>query len=357
MSIKDIAEKVGVSSSTVSRVLNNPQHKCSSKELRDKIWKVAIEMNYTPNQAARNLKLGKAEEKSKVYYINVLVTRMDEQQNDPFYTELLKVIESEIHKRGCILSTIWYKSFFSNNSKCQRMDLDHKISEMYKETEDKNDGLIIIGKCNKEALKHWGKKYKNIVCVNRNAINYDIDEVFCDGRKIATMAVEYLIQLGHTDIGYVGEYHDESRYKGFLEVLCKHDIDVDPNWIIGTRPTEADGYEAMKKIFNMEYAPTAIYCANDIIAVGMLKCINKHKRRFYTPSIISSDDIDEAQNTNPMLTTICLPKEEMGRFAVSLLIGRIEGLYKCTAKVEMSGQLIIRSSCTSPGNSYWNYYI
>ena len=65
MSIKKIAEKAGVSASTVSRVLNNPNYKCSSPEVRDKIWKIAIELNYTPNTAARNLKMGLKEKEEK----------------------------------------------------------------------------------------------------------------------------------------------------------------------------------------------------------------------------------------------------------------------------------------------------
>lgn len=95
MSIKKIAEKVGVSPATVSRVLNNPNYHCATEGMRDRIWKAAIEMNYMPNEAARNLKMGaSAVRKDKVYYINVLMTRMDAAQSDPFFTELLHMVES-----------------------------------------------------------------------------------------------------------------------------------------------------------------------------------------------------------------------------------------------------------------------
>ena len=83
MSIKKIAEKAGVSPATVSRVLNNPNYKCSSAELRDKIWNIAMELNYVPNEAARNLKRGISVRSGKTYYINVLMTRMDDSQTDP----------------------------------------------------------------------------------------------------------------------------------------------------------------------------------------------------------------------------------------------------------------------------------
>lgn len=355
MSIKKIAEKVGVSPSTVSRVLNNPNYQCSSKSMRDKIWKAAIEQNYTPNKAARNLKLGNREEE-KTYYINVLVTRMDSYRTDPFFTELLRVIESEIHRHFCILSKIWYEPLFSNDKKCRNISLEQKIEQMYKETENKNDGLIIIGKCNKEALKQWSKKYKSIVSVNRNSTNYEVDEVLCDGRKISAIAVEHLVKLGHENIGYVGGCHNEARYRGFLDVLHKYDMVVEPDWVVETRQTEAEGYEAMEKFLKMEDPPTGIYCANDITAIGMLKCMNKHKTRFYTPSIISSDDIEEAQNTNPMLTTVRLPKEEMGKFAMYLLLDRMSGGHKGITKLELEGKLMIRNSCTVANESSWSDY-
>ena len=158
MSIKKIAEKVGVSPATVSRVLNNPNYRCAKEGLRDRIWKAAIELNYVPNEAARSLKMGVTQGEKKTYYINVLMTRMDAAQSDPFFTELLHVVESEIHKNACILSKVWYKSIFSNDRKCRSVNLDEIVNDMYEEVEGKCDGLIIIGRCNKEALKKLKKK-------------------------------------------------------------------------------------------------------------------------------------------------------------------------------------------------------
>lgn len=358
MSIKKIAERVGVSPATVSRVLNNPNYRCATPGLRDKIWKTAMELNYVPNEAARKLKMGLASEVGKTYYINVLMTRMDVAQSDPFFTELLHVIESEIHKNNCILSKVWYRSLFSNDRKCRVENLNKIIGEMYEATEGKCDGLIIIGKCNKEALKKLNRKYKSVVSVNRNSTNYEVDEVVCDGRKIAAEAVEYLIQLGHRNIGYVGECHNESRYNGYVDILRKYEIDLEPEYVVETRQTEAEGYETMKRFLQSDDCPTGIYCANDITAVGMLKYLNRYKNRYYMPSIIASDDIEEAQYTKPMLTTVRLPKDEMGKFALYLLLDRIKGGHKGIVRIEIEGKLMIRNSCTHVSESSWSdYYI
>lgn len=358
MSIKKIAEKTGVSPATVSRVLNKPDYKCSSPELRDKIWRAAIELNYTPNEAARNLKLGKLPGRNKTYYINVLMTRMDASQSDPFFSELLRVIESEIHNQSCILAKVFYMSVFSNDIKCRKENLDKVIESMYEETNGKSDGLIIIGKCNREALKKLNQRYKSVVSVNRNSTNYEVDEVTCDGGKIAALAVEYLYSLGHRNIGYVGECHNEARYTGYLSVLKKYELELEPDYVVETKQTEVEGFEVMKRFLQSDDCPTGIYCANDITAIGMLKCLEKFKNRYYMPSIISSDDIDEAQYAKPMLTTVRLPKEEMGRFALYLLLDRIQGRHRSVVCMELEGKLMKRNSCTRVEEAGWSdYYI
>lgn len=215
-----------------------------------------------------------------------------------------------------------------------------------------------FGKCNDNVLKKLSAKYRSIVSVNRNSTNYLVDEVICDGKRIAAMAVEYLIGLGHRKIGYVGDCHNESRYKGYQDTLFQYGIDIDISFVIEAEHTEAEGYAVMERLIQRGDAPTAIYCANDMIAIGMLKCLNKYKNRYYVPSIISSDDIEEAQYTRPMLTTVRLPKEEMGKFALYLLIDRLGGGHKGIVRTELEGKLMIRESCTLVENANrMEYYI
>lgn len=177
MSIKEIAKRAQVSPATVSRVLNNPDYKCSSPQIRGRIRKAAIELNYVPNEAARRLKTGSSTPEEKTYYINILMTRADSAHIDPFFEELLRVVETEIHRNNCILSQVWYKAVFSSDKRCRRENVSGIIDKMYEKTEGRCDGLIIVGKCNKEALALLQKKYKNVVCVNRNGSYGMVDEV------------------------------------------------------------------------------------------------------------------------------------------------------------------------------------
>ena len=356
MSIKKIAEQAGVSISTVSRILNRPDYKCSIPGLREKVWAIAMKMDYVPNEAARNLKKGKQSRDSRIWYINVLMTRTDESRTDPFFTELLRVVESEIHEHNCILSKVWYMPLFSDDRKCRRENLDQIIQGMYTETEGKQDGLIVIGRCNPLALKKLNQKYRSIVSVNRNSTNYEVDEVLCDGKKVAMMAVDYLLSLGHRNIAYVGDCYNEARYRGYLEALHRHDIEPEVDYILQTGQTEAEGYAAMQKFIEFDDRPTGIYCANDITAIGMLKYLGSGKSRYYTPSIISSDDIEQAQYTQPMLTTVGLPKDEMGKFAIYLLMDRMRGGHKSVVRTELEGRLMIRNSCSGVEDSEWSDY-
>ena len=352
MSLKAIADIAGVSVSTVSRVLNDPDYRCKDAKTRDSIWNAAIKLNYKPNLAARNLRLGTNISAPDSSYINVLVTRMDDSGADPFFTEILHSVETEIHKNMCILSKVWYISMFSDDKKCKTADIPSIVDELYNQSKGHSDGLIIIGKCNLRVLRELHKRFDNIVSVNRNSTNYEIDEVLCDGAKIAAKATEYLVSLGHIRIGYIGACHNEARYKGFISVLQKHELDIDPEYIIETRQTEVEGYDAMAELNKMDEPPTALYCANDISAIGMIKYAAGHKNSYH-PSIIASDDIELAGYITPMLTTVSLPKTEMGRFATRLLIDRIKGGHKSTTRMELEGKLVIRNSCYDIRDGDW----
>ena len=278
MSIKKVAEIAGVSVSTVSRVLSDPDHRCSSEEVRQRILQAARELDYVPNEAARSLKSGKAGAK-QVYYIDILLTRVISDENDPFFSEILRLAEIEIRRNSCIVSSIWYRSNFSNEKYCMSEDVEGNAAELYKNREHRSDGLIIIGKCCPRALKALEKYEKNIVSINRNSTNYEVDEVLCDGRKIALTAIEQLVKCGHSKIGYVGDCHNEMRFLGYQEALTKYRLDSDIDYIFDTVPGEEQGYKAMEYFLKQSDPPTGIYCANDILALRKKLCKNNQLQK------------------------------------------------------------------------------
>ena len=349
MSIKEIAKKTGVSPSTVSRVLNNPAYRCSSEELRARIWQTAVEMNYTPNEAARRLKQGKGQDRQKTYYINVLLTHTDQLAMDPFFRELLDCVESEIHSRFCVLSKVWVNSLFSDDAWCATGAAAKEIEGMYAQTADRADGLIIIGRCNADALQ-------SVVSVNRNPTGGLTDEITCDGSRVAELAVRHLVGLGHTRIAYVGECQGEARFKGYQHALANAGIAVRDAYVFDRKQAQIEADSLIRQMAAMKDGPTGIYCANDITAVGMLWALGNVRGQFYHPSIIASDDIEEGQRTRPMLTTVRLFKEDMARHALYLLLDRLQGGHQGVIRMDIQPQIVERGSTARADAGGWYTY-
>ncbi|MCR5121401.1 MAG: LacI family transcriptional regulator [Ruminococcus sp.] len=350
MSLKKIAEMTGVSVSTVGRILNDPARKCSDEEVKRRVLEAAREIGYIPNASARSLRAG-GKNAEHIYHINILLTRFAHEAADPFYDELLMLLEKELRTSGCIVGNVWHYSEFSDEKTARGdrtnavVQLNALIESLYKDGGQRSDGLVIVGKVTSRALKQLKTKEKNIVTINRNSTNYEVDEVLCDGSRIAQTAVGYLAKLGHTRIGYVGDCHSESRFTGYQKALTENRLSPDIDYICDTLPNEVNGITAFEYFSSLPDPPTGIYCANDILAVGMIKAMNRRRGRGYLPSIISSDDIDAAQYTKPMLTSVSIPKNEMVRFALMLLLDRIRGGHKTVSRLEVEGTLVIRESC------------
>ena len=345
MTIKDIAARAGVSTATVSRVLNDPNYRCAKPETREAIWRIAMEMNYTPDEHARGLKLREAPVKTA--FFQALMTRAGaESENDPFFRELLRCVETEIAARHCVLCDIQYRAELSDDKRCARMDVPAQVRRMREAAGERCDGIIVIGKCNANVLRELRRQYGNVVSVSRNSTGYAVDEVLCDGEKVAALAVEHVLELGHRRIGYVGACRNESRYRGYLATLGAHGLDLIPGYVVETRQTEEEGYRAMRAFLQLDDAPTAVYCANDLTALGALRCLGEMRQLRVRPSVVASDDIEAAQACTPSLTTVRVPKREMAHLAVRLLLDRMRGGHAGPVRVEVEGTLVQRESCT-----------
>lgn len=102
----------------------------------------------------------------------------------------------------------------------------------------------------------------------------------------------------------------------------------------------------METILRSSHLPSALFCANDCTALGVLEALKKHKKRGYLPSIISIDNINDSQKTTPLLTTIDIPKKEMAHLAVTLLVDRRNEARDENIRIELPSRLILRESCT-----------
>lgn len=328
MSLKKIAEMVGVSPSTVSRVLNNTVPTCASTELKEKIWEAAHALQYVPNTEARNLKMGKRET-AKTYKIAVILTRFGFLDKDPFFRELFQSIEEALLERTCILQMV---------TNAEEVDFS-ALKEI--------DGIIILGRCSDAFLTRLKHDTRNIVGVDRNPTDYKMDEIICNGKTAAVKAMEYLLSLGHQKIGYIGDCSFEARYVGYCETLIKQNIPINYHYIQSTDQTYESGYQAMMELRKQDM--TAVFCANDITALGAMQALtdsaSQKKEKKRAVSVIAIDNIAGAMNSTPLLTTVDIPKEEMGRMAVTVLLDRISHKHSEYLRVEFPCKVIERESC------------
>ena len=367
MTIRDIAARAGVSAATVSRVLNNPAYRCSSEEVRKRIWQVARETGYLPNQAARMLKMGSRPEAERVRTVDVLVTRSGRQASNPFFNEMLRCIQGEVHQQRGMLGSVWYESGFADDRVCRRSTAVRMVESLLADSAGargpsasagmpvragetataapRRDGIVIIGKCRLEAVRVLAARYEAVVSISRNPGTFVADEVVCDGARIARLAVDYLVGLGHRYIGYAGECRDDARFRGFQEALVYHGLSIEIGNVAECELSERAGFTAMAAMLKREDRPTAIFCENDMIALGMIRCLARFGSSYDRPSIIGCDDIEEGQFCRPMLTTIGMPKAEMARHAVNLLFDRMAGGHAAPVRLELDPKLMVRESC------------
>ena len=203
---------------------------------------------------------------------------------------------------------------------------------------EKNRG----GRCSERLISNLRELTPNLVGIWRNVRNFNIDEIVCDGKKAAASAMEYLYELGHKKIAYIGDCSYESRYVGYCESLIGRNLPLDYNLIVQTDQSEAAGYEAINRLAATGTA-TAVLCANDITALGALRAIKQ--LRIKNMSVISIDNIERSCTSDPMLTTMNIPKDDMAHMAVKILEDRIEGGHKEYLRIEFPCRIVIRDSC------------
>ena len=361
MSLKKIAALTGASVSTVSRVLNDSGYHCREKGLEEKIWAAAKKLSYLPNSAARQLRMGGTDTKDvrkDAFTIDIFLTRFDSLKQDAFFYELYLILKEELMANGIYLGEILSSydilalSHASINKKAVPYRTHHAIQTEKQGNQTafieqkKNTGLFIFGKCPDSFISILKKRYTHIVGIDRNPTDYEYDEVICNGTTAAEKAMEYLISLGHKQIAYIGDCTLESRYTGYYQALLNHRIPLSHDNIYPTGQTREEGEASMRAILQKTNPPTAIFCANDVTALGVLSVLRKKHKKGYLPSVISIDNIRESGECEPLLTTIDIPKYEMVHLALTLLLDRRKGLHREAVRIELPCRLLIRESCT-----------
>lgn len=332
MTLKEIAKLAGVAPSTVSRVLNQPDSSAASAETRDRIWEIVRQTGYVPNQSARALRMG-AENAAASKSICCIFARSDEMMNDPFFSRIARALEQEAFQRGY---TVRY------SLSARRLD----TAAMDTVSAYPVDGAVVLGRLDQRLLRFLKSHYKQVVITGLNPVEADYDQIICSGYNAAKAAMEYLFALGHREIAYLGEVDNEARWRGYWDALAQKRIPLNRGNILETPLSAAGGYQGGLRLCGMLDRVTAVFCANDQTAIGAVKALGE--KGVSIPqrlSVIGIDDIEMSRYITPMLTTVHIPAEEMGRHAARTLIERIEGGRRLPVRIEIPFRLVRRESC------------
>ena len=294
---KNVAQLAGVSEATVSHVINGTKY--VSPDLEQKVRKAIISLNYRPNIIARSLVT------KTTRHIAILVSDL----KNPYYAEITEGMQDVAQKEGYIVSLIRYGS----SSDDVITDLAYRYV----------DGLFILTPVKKLTSVEKQSREYGIAVVSDVVVNYSraIDEM-----------IGHLVGLGHTKIGFLSglpiETPDHDRYISYRLSLENHGICFDPSLVVnGVEPyntTIAAGYDAMNALLSTRSDVSAVFAANDLMAIGALRAIRD--AGFRVPediSVVGCDDIFLADSVDPPLTTLRVPKFEMGRKAMYQMLSQI----------------------------------
>jgi len=322
VSIKDIAKKANVSPSTVSRALND--YPRISSETIKLIKKLAKSMGYIPSQAARNL----VTQKSAT--IGVAVADF----LDPFYVSLLASIEDVALANDYDL---FVSSFYRDRQR------EEKLFDAF--YQKRLAGIIVAGSLIDDG--YLSQVNRSIPAVLVNCFSYPFS-VSTDKLSGAKMAMEYLVGLGHYRIAYISQGPQLNtellRLQGYRSVLSKHNIPIDESLIVSGDGGVIGGIKAAAQLMALPEKPSAIFCFNDMTAIGVLNALQKQGCQVPRDcSVVGFDDLEIAAFYHPSLTTVRQPIYQLGYRAVEMLLNLIQGDGEVSSVI-LDPELIVRES-------------
>ena len=329
LSIKDVARLARVSHSTVSRALaNSPAVNGATAE---RIRKIAKETGYRPNTIGRSLAT------RRTHTIGFVVTTVA----DPFVAEVAAGIEDVARQKG-------YAVFLANSN----ADPEREVAVVRSFQDRRVDGVIVmasrVGGLYMPLLEELNVP---IMLVDNQYPGEFAHSISIDDRGGAKLVTSHLAALGHRRIAYIGDRYgmqsDTDRLNGYADALEAAGIEYDSAYVGQGNGGPGGGLEAMQSLLALRERPTAVFCYNDMTAIGALRALHKAGCRVPADvSVAGFDDLQIAPFLEPPLTTVRQPKTEMGRRAATILLELLEGK-ELEAQITVPGELIVRES-TAP---------
>lgn len=336
--LKEIAQRVGRSVTTVSRALAG--YDDVSEETRTLVRQVAQEMGYEPNIAARQL------QKQRSDTLAIIVPTFGPRFSDPFFSELLAGLGNEAARHGfdLLVST-------------RPPGDDEQVTYLKNIRSRRVDGFILVRTRAQDPRIELLQQYQfPFVAFGRTEAGLDYPYVDEDSELGIRLVVEHLLQLGHTRLACLAAPPElmfaRYRLRGFTETLQTHGLTVDPSLIVTGDLTQRQGRELAGQLLDRPNPPTAIVASNDLMALGAMSAAQERGLTVGQDiSITGFDDIPPAEHAHPPLTTVNQPIYKIGTTVCQMLIKLILGQKIEQQQIIMQPSLVIRQS-TGPAKPF-----
>jgi LacI family transcriptional regulator len=335
--IKELAALLGISVTTVSRVLNGKAKLYRiSPATSEKVLNAARQFNYRPNSIARGLRLEKTDT------LGLIIPDI----SNPYFSSIARTIELESRNQGYSIIL------------CDSMDELQTEKELLKLLASRKvDGIILapVGKSFAH-IKEFSKSGVPVVIIDRYMPGGTIPFITTDNYAGSVDAMEHLISAGHTRIaciqGIQGISINTDRVNGYRDALAKHGITIDNGLITGNDFGIGNGYTCARMLMSMPKPPTAIFAFSNLIALGVMRALNEaHLRIPDDVSVVSFDDQPYFEFLASPMTTVEQPRAEIAGMAIKILLEIINS--KSTAsrtRIMLKPRLIIRASVGKPSD-------
>jgi LacI family transcriptional regulator len=290
ISMQELADICGYSRVSVSAALNGKGG--ISEKAREKILRIAKEHNYTPNKMAHALK------GLPSYLIGMLIRDL----SNPFYTQMIKIIDDHLHSKGYSLIILNSMSDGERESKALQTLYSYNVDGLFIAPFAKNTHEDRVGSLVKQHVKP-------VIMLDNLSRDIGSMSIGFNNRNGAHEATQYLIDCGHTEISYLAGPQSSLSYRerstGFMECMQENDLSISSNSIFPCGSSAEDGYTAALSLLKTKKRPSALFCFNDYIAVGVYRAAQELDLKIPQDlSIIGFDNINLTKLLSPPLTTV-----------------------------------------------------
>ncbi|CAM3603234.1 HTH-type transcriptional repressor PurR [Vibrio aquimaris] len=326
--IKDVARLAGVSTTTVSHVINKTRFVAEATQ--EKVMEAVTELNYAPSAVARSLKC------NSTRTIGMLVT----QSTNLFFSEVIDGVESYCYRQGYTLILCNTGGIYEKQRDYIRMLAEKRV-----------DGILVMCSDLTEELSDMLDRQKDIpkVIMDWGPESSQADKIIDNSEEGGYLATKFLIDHGHKDIACLSGHFEKAacqeRIQGFRRAMSEANIKINEDWILEGNFECDTAVLAADQIVAMDNKPTAVFCFNDTMALGLMSRLQQKGIQIPEQiSVIGYDNIELAEYFSPPLTTVHQPKRRVGKNAFEILLERIKDKEHEKRVFEMHPEIVVRDT-------------